>query len=122
MFAVGLTQLRVGAPGVVFESPLGRVRLGERAVAVTMGAIERRPFYILCDCYAERGLWEKRLLQRQTHRPRNAEQIMNAYENMHYKMESCDGHIRIDCGAPADGQVEKVVKAIEQLRFEEKGM
>ncbi len=122
MFAVGLTQLRVGAPGVVFESPLGRVRLGERVVAITKDCVEQKPFYILVDCVAERSVWEARLAERKnvSHRPHDADQIMRNYENIHYDLKHCDSHIIVDCGCSPESQVQKVRKVIEELRFDEK--
>lgn len=122
-FAVGLTQLRVGAPGVVFESPLGRVALGERAVAIFK---EARALCVLVDCHAERCVWEERLGRRspQQHRMRDAAQIVSHYAgdgNMQYEMKNCDAHVRIDCGRPTDESVLRIRRVIESLVFDETG-
>lgn len=143
MFAVGLTQLRVGAKGVVLESPLGRVTLGERAVAITK---EAQALCILVDCYAERSVWEKRLKERQraasngtttdsdkgvedeklkigscntdNYKPSDPDQIVRHYTNMHYKID-CDAHVSIDCGLPAEHNVNSIECVIKQLLAEE---
>eukprot|EP00177_Eucheuma_denticulatum_P002507 GFKZ01004503.1.p3 GENE.GFKZ01004503.1~~GFKZ01004503.1.p3 ORF type:complete len:204 (+),score=29.97 GFKZ01004503.1:264-875(+) len=119
MFAVGLTQLRVGAAGVVLESPLGRVALGERAVEITK---EAQALCVLVDCYAERSVWEERLARRGREstefRPRNADQILRHYENIEYKIDS-DAHIGIDCGLPPQENVEKVALVIKRLLADE---
>lgn len=122
-FAVGLTQLRVGARGVVFESPLGRVALGERAVAIFK---EAKAFCVLVDCFAERAVWEARLAAREpkSHRPRDAEQIMTHYAgdgNMQYEMKSCDAHVSIDCGRPTHESVRRIKRVIETLIIDETG-
>lgn len=117
MFAVGLTQLRVGSAGVVLESPLGRVALGERALKITK---EARALCVLVDCHAERSVWEERLAKRgeSDFRPRNADQIVRHYENIEYKID-CDAHVSVDCGQPTDGNVKKVVTVINQLLTDE---
>lgn len=120
MFAVGLTQLRVGASGVVLESPLGRVALGQRAVEITK---EAQALCVLVDCYAERSVWEARLAKRVSRqnefRLRNADQIVRHYENIEYKID-CDAHVSVDCGLPPEENVEKVVLVIKQLLADEK--
>lgn len=119
MFAVGLTQLRVGASGVVLESPLGRVAMGERALAVTR---EAQALCVLVDCYAERSVWEERLaaraLGKKEFRPTNADQIERHYVDIHYKID-CDAHVRVDCGFPPDHNVKIVLQVIKQLLTEE---
>lgn len=117
MFAVGLTQLRVGAKGVVLESPLGRVALGERAVEITK---EAQALCVLVDCFAERSVWEERLAKRTTRdfRPRKADQIVRNYENIEYKI-NCDAHVMIDCGNPLEDNVKKVELIAKQLLAEE---
>lgn len=118
MFAVGLTQLKVGAAGVVLESPLGRVALGERAVEITR---EARALCVLVDCYAERSVWEERLAKRATKRdfrPSSVDQIMNHYSNIEYPME-CDAHVSVDCGQPPEENVKKVASVIKQLAADE---
>lgn len=117
MFAVGLTQLRVEAAGVVLESPLGRVALGERAVAITK---EAQALCVLVDCYAERSVWEARLAKRVTSdfRPRKADQIVRHYENIEYKID-CDAHVSVDCGRPTEDSVKQVVRVIRQLLADE---
>ncbi len=120
-FGIGLTQLRVGAAGVVFESPLGRVALGERAVSTFK---EAQAFVVLVDCYAERSVWEERLAKRtpHTHRPRNAEQILAHYNGtIEFELSDCDAHIRIDCARPTEESVEKVRSVIAQLIVDEGG-
>lgn len=117
-FAIGLTQLRVGASGVIFESPLGRVQLGEKAVATfqTSGA-----YVVLVDCYAERSVWEARLATRtpHSHRPRDADQITDHYGGaIDYELET-DAHIRIDTAVPTKESVEKVKNVIQTLRSDE---
>lgn len=123
MFAVGLTQLRVGAPGVVLESPLGRVALGERAVGITK---EVNALCILVDCVAERSVWEARLAERKdynaaSHRPTSVDQILRHYENIHYEMKNCDAHVLVDCGRPSGEGVENVKNVIDQLIIDESG-
>lgn len=125
MFAVGLTQLRVGAKGVVLESPLGRVALGERAVAITKDA---RALCILVDCHAERAVWEARLEERKhsrgvhKHRPVDVQRIINHYDNnIHYEMKDCDAHVRVDCGRPVEEGVRSVQQVIDQLMIDESG-
>ncbi|CDF40539.1 unnamed protein product [Chondrus crispus] len=117
MFAVGLTQLNVGAKGVVLESPLGRVALGERAVQITRKA---QALCVLVDCYAEKSVWEERLAKRTSRdfRPRNADQIVRNYENIEYKID-CDAHVMIDCGNPLEDNVKCVIKIINQLLADE---
>lgn len=125
MFAVGLTQLRVGAKGVVLESPLGRVGLGERALQITK---EAQALCILVDCYAERSIWEKRLQERansndtpskkEHYKPTDPDQIKRHYSNMHYKID-CDAHVNIDCGLPAEHNVQTIDRIIKQLLAEE---
>lgn len=117
MFAVGLTQLRVGAKGIVLESPLGRVALGERAVQITK---EAQALCVLVDCFAERSVWEERLARRGTRdfRPRKADQIVRSYENIEYKID-CDAHVMADCGNPVDENVKKVGLVVKQLLAEE---
>lgn len=117
MFAVGLTQLRVGSAGVVLESPLGRVALGERAVQITK---EAQALCVLVDCRAERSVWEERLAKRGTRdfRPRSADQIVRNYENIEYKID-CDAHVMVDCGNPLEENVKKVVLVIKQLLADE---
>lgn len=133
MFAVGITQLRVGVAGVVLESPLGRVALGERAVSI---AREAQAFCVLVDCYAERSIWEQRLAARihenEQHsilsgdnitchakpKPSNADEIVRHYTDMQYKME-CDAHVRVDCGLSPDDNVKTIQRVIKQLLAEE---
>lgn len=118
MFAVGLTQLRVGAKGVVLESPLGRVALGERAVAVTK---EAQALCVLVDCFAERAVWEERLALRagkSDFRPSNADQIAGRYENIGYKID-CDAHVSADCARPPEDNVAEIQKVIRQLLTDE---
>lgn len=117
MFAVGLTQLRVGAAGVVLESPLGRVALGERGVAITK---EAQALCVLVDCFAERGVWEARLAKRvvSDFRPRNVDQIVRHYENIEYKID-CDAHVSVDCGRTTEENVKQVVMVIKQLLADE---
>jgi len=117
-FAIGLTQLRIGMLGVVFESPLGRVQLGEKAVSTfqTSGA-----YVVLVDCYAERSVWEARLATRtpHSHRPRNADQITDHYGgNIDYELET-DAHIRIDTARPTQESVEKIKSVIQTLRTDD---
>ena len=117
-FAIGLTQLRVGAAGVVFESPLGRVNLGERAVETFK---QVQAFVLLVDCYAEREVWEKRLAQRtpHSHKPRNASQILSHYGgSIEYELE-CDAHVRVDTARPTDESVEKVIGVLRELFIDE---
>lgn len=121
MFAVGLTQLRVGAKGVVLESPLGRVALGERALAITR---EARALCILVDCNAERSVWEERLARRSTKadfRPSNPDQIASNYVNIQYKID-CDAHVSVDCALPPEENVRRVSHVIKQLLAEEQQM
>lgn len=119
MFAVGLTQLRVGIAGVVLESPLGRVALGERALAVTR---EAQALCVLVDCYAERTVWEERLAARailkDEFRPSKADQIEKSYTDILYKID-CDAHVRIDCGFSPEHNVKIVERVIRQLVAEE---
>lgn len=118
MFAVGVTQLRVGAPGIVLESPLGRVALGERALQITK---EAQALCVLVDCYAEKAVWEERLAKRASQsqfRPTNVHQIESNYANIEYKIE-CDAHIRIDCGLPTAKNVKRVAQTIQQLLYDE---
>lgn len=120
MFAVGLTQMRVGAKGVVLESPLGRVNLGERALAITR---EAQALCILVDCYAERSVWEQRLAERRlnrhgTFKPSNADQIEGHYADIHYKID-CDAHVRINCGFTPEHNVRVIERVIQQLLAEE---
>lgn len=119
MFSVGLTQLRVGISGVVLESPLGRVALGERALAVTR---EAQALCVLVDCFAERRIWEQRLAARaiveNDFRPSNADQIESSYTDIHYKID-CDAHVRVDCGLPPEHNVKIVQRVIKQLLAEE---
>lgn len=120
MFAVGLTQLRVGASGIVLESPLGRVALGQRAVEITK---EVQALCVLVDCYAERSVWEARLAKRMSRtdnfRMRNADQIVRHYENIEYKID-CDAHVSVDCGLQPEENVRKVVLVIKQLLADER--
>lgn len=117
MFAVGLTQLRVGAPGVVLESPLGRVALGERALQITK---EAQALCVLVDCYAERSVWEERLKMRahNEYRMRDADKIINHYDDIDYKIE-CDAHVRVDCALPVEDNVKSVVLVLRQLIADE---
>lgn len=120
-FGIGLTQLRVGMPGVVFESPLGRVALGERAVAIFK---EVQAFVILIDCFAERSVWEERLAKRtpHTHRPRNADQILAHYNGcIDFELSACDASISVDCARPTHESIEKVRSVIAQLVVDEGG-
>lgn len=120
MFAVGLTQLRVGAAGIVLESPLGRVTLGQRAVEITR---EAKALCVLVDCIAERSVWEKRLAMRSRKndfRPNNADQIVSNYVDIQYKIE-CDAHIAVDCGLPPEQNVLKIAQVIQRLVTEEGG-
>lgn len=131
MFAVGLTQLRVGMAGVVLESPLGRVGLGERAVQIARDA---QALCVLVDCFAERTVWERRLAMRRhsgssngsgnglanakEFRPCNVDQIENNYNDIHYKID-CDAHVRVDCGLAPQDNVDAVRRVINQLVSEE---
>lgn len=117
MFAVGLTQLKVGMPGVVLESPLGRVTLGHRALAITR---EADALCVLVDCYAERCIWEERLAARkekQQFKPTDADKIVRSYTNIEYEMD-CDAHVRVDCALPPDHNVQIVERIIKQLLAE----
>lgn len=116
-FAIGLTQLRVGAAGVVFESPLGRVALGERAVRTFK---EAQTFVVLVDCYADRAVWEERLANRNapSHKPRSVSKILAHYANMQYELET-DAHVNIDTAHPTDESVEKVLTVIRRLFIDE---
>lgn len=120
MFAVGLTQLRVGAAGVVLESPLGRVALGERALQITRKA---QALCVLVDCYVERSVWEARLASRKKNdfRPTDVDQIIRNYTNIEYKIE-CDAHVSIDCAKPVDESVQVVAHVIRQLHNDEGGI
>ena len=118
MFAVGLTQLRVGAAGVVLESPLGRVALGKRAMEIVH---EARALCVLVDCFLERSIWEQRLAKRKTKsdfRLSNAEEIMRHYTNIEYEI-NCDARVTIDCGMSPEENVNKVVRVIQQLFADE---
>ncbi|CAN8067745.1 unnamed protein product [Agarophyton chilense] len=118
MFAVGLTQLKVGASGVVLESPLGRVALGERALEITR---EAQAHCVLVDCYAERSVWEERLAKRASkrdYRPSSVDQIMNHYSNIEYPMD-CDAHVSVDCARPLEENVKKIALVIKQLGADE---
>lgn len=122
MFAVGLTQLRVGAAGVVLESPLGRVALGQRAVEV---AREAQALCVLVDCFAERSVWEARLAHRSRggtgHRPVDVEWIVNHYGDIEYELMGVDGHVRVDTAADTEDSVMQVKKVIDALLLDEQG-
>lgn len=118
MFAVGLTQLRVGAAGVVLESPLGRVALGKRALEIVH---EARAICVLVDCFLERSVWEQRLARRKRkndYRLSNAEEIMRHYTNIEYEI-NCDARVTIDCNMAPEENVNKVACVVKQLLLDE---
>lgn len=121
MFAVGLTQLKVGVAGVVLESPLGRFALGKRALEVIRQA---NALGVLVDCYAERSVWEKRLANRPSKpglHSTNIDQIMNHYTNIEYPLQ-CDARISVDCGRPPIENVKKIALIIKTLVADERDL
>ena len=102
----------------MFESPLGKVALGERAVKTFK---EAQSFVVLVDCYADRAVWEERLAKRPApaHKPRSASMILQHYgESIEYELNT-DAHVRIDTAIPTEDSVMKVTAVIRQLFIDE---